>query len=55
MRYGIVVEILSVPTEDWNKSPVPLPAVIAQVLIKIKNTQQSDIKIITWMISAVKT
>jgi len=32
---GIVVEILSIPAKDWNKSPVPLPAAIALKLCTI--------------------
>jgi len=34
VRYGIVVEILSIPAKDWNKSPVPLPAEIAQSILQ---------------------
>lgn len=33
--FGIVVEILSVPTKDWSKSPVPFPAEIAQGILKL--------------------
>ena len=51
--FGIVVEILSIPAKDWNKSPVPLPAEIAQSIIKkILKTlkKQHKIKIIQLVI-----